>query len=84
MCGMPFHRTYFWLRTHTAGLNEDQEKEQNEFYPVSLHRMFPLLLHCICYLLDQLHTWLYKFRVIAVSVNITTGELGDGGRWDFY
>jgi hypothetical protein len=41
MCGMPFHSTYFWLRTitpTTAGLNDHYNKKQNQSYPGSFHR----------------------------------------------
>src|SRR5215475_14264668 len=48
MCGMPFHSTYFWLRTITptqaAGLNEHHDRKQNQSYPESFHRAALLLI----------------------------------------
>jgi hypothetical protein len=47
MCwGMPFHTIIDLLhtipRTWTGGLDEDEEKEQKQFYQGSVHRMFLL------------------------------------------
>src|SRR4030095_13974929 len=44
--GMPLDNTYFWLRaiTPTTHLNNHHDKQQNEAYHVSWHKMFLLFV----------------------------------------